>query len=252
MIGQGENILRLEKVNSTNNYALNLYRNNFDLTEGTVVLAHTQTDGKGLDKNRWESEPGKNLTFSVCLFPHFLPVEKQFELNKALSLGIYDFIKDMIPEEKVTVKWPNDIYIDDEKVAGILINNTVKGDILDFTVAGFGININQKMFVSNAPNPVSLVKFTGKELDIEESLEKVCKKLDVRYEQLRANQFAQLDTDYLNALYLLNETHIFRYKGKPIEATITGVSKYGHLQLIKPDGEKIECDLKEISFQSIV
>jgi BirA family biotin operon repressor/biotin-[acetyl-CoA-carboxylase] ligase len=249
MIGDRENIIKLEKLNSTNEYALSLYRSNAALREGTVIITDNQTAGKGLDKNRWESEPGKNLTFSVCLFPHFLPVEKQFELNKALSLGIYDFVRETIPDEKVTVKWPNDIYINDEKVAGILINNTIKGDVLDFTVAGFGININQTEFYSDAPNPVSLIKFTGKELSLEESLDKINKKLNVRYEQLWASRFSQLDSDYLKSLYLFNKTHTFGFGGGTVEAKITGISEYGHLQLITSRGKKLECDLKEISFR---
>ena len=241
-------IIRVKSVESTNDYALSLYRKGMQLSDGTIVITDTQTAGKGLDKNRWESEPGKNLTFSVCLFPHFLPVERQFELNKAVSLGIFDFVSEMVPDEKVTIKWPNDIYINDEKVAGILISNTVKGDILDFTVAGIGINVNQTRFLSDAPNPVSLISFLKKELSLKECLSLVCGKLDERYGQLRAGRFYQLDAGYLRSLYRLNELHNFKYKDKKISAMITGVSKYGHLQLTTSVGEKLECDLKEISF----
>jgi len=248
MIGDRINIIRLKSVKSTNDFALGLYGNIEDLKDGTIVVAHTQTTGKGLDKNRWESEPGRNLTFSVCLFPHFLPVEKQFELNKAMSLGIYDFVRDRVPNEKITIKWPNDIYINNEKVAGILINNTIKGNILDFTVAGFGININQAKFISEAPNPVSFIKYRDKKSTLDECLDLVCKKLDTRYEQLKANQFAQLDSDYLESLYRFNENHTFKYEGIIIDARITGISNFGHLQLDTKDGRKLECDLKNIAF----
>jgi len=248
MIGDRINIIRLKSVKSTNDFALGLYGNIEDLKDGTIVVAHTQTTGKGLDKNRWESEPGRNLTFSVCLFPHFLPVEKQFELNKAMSLGIYDFVRDRVPNEKITIKWPNDIYINNEKVAGILINNTIKGNILDFTVAGFGININQAKFISDAPNPVSFIKYRDKESTLDECLDLVCKKLDTRYEQLKANQFAQLDSDYLESLFRLNENHTFKYEGIIIDARITGISNFGHLQLDTKDSRKLECDLKDIAF----
>jgi BirA family biotin operon repressor/biotin-[acetyl-CoA-carboxylase] ligase len=248
MIGYKENIIRPGSVNSTNEYALELFRNNKITNDGTIVVTHNQTKGKGLDNNSWESEPGKNLTFSVCLFPHFLPVERQFELNKAMSLGIYDFVRDRVPNEKITIKWPNDIYINNEKVAGILINNTIKGNILDFTVAGFGININQAKFISDAPNPVSFIKYRDKKSTLDECLNLVCKKLDTRYEQLKANQFAQLDSDYLESLYRFNENHTFKYEGIIIDARITGISNFGHLQLDTKDGRKLECDLKDIAF----
>ncbi len=248
MIGQKGKIIRLNSVDSTNEYALGLYRNKVPPDDGTVVISDTQTNGKGLDKNKWESESGKNLTFSICLYPHFLPVEMQFEMNKALSLGIYDFIKEMVPNEKVTVKWPNDIYINNEKVAGILINNTISGNILDFSVAGFGININQTKFVSDAPNPVSLIKYLGNELNLDECLDLVCKKLDARYEQMKAGHFSQLDSGYLKSLFKINENSRFIYNGKVISAMITGVSEYGHLKLTTKTGESLECDLKKIVF----
>ena len=248
MIGDKENIIRPDSVNSTNDYALELFKNKGILTDGSVVVTDNQIAGKGLDRNRWESEPGKNLTFSVCLLPHFLPVEKQFELNKALSLGICDFVREVVPNEKVSIKWPNDIYINNEKVAGILISSTIRGDLLDFTVAGFGININQTIFLSDAPNPVSLIKYTDKELNLDECLELVCKKLDTRYGQLKANQFTLLDFNYLESLFRFNETHRFKFRGKMIKAKITGVSNFGHLQLVSSNGEKQECDMKEISF----
>jgi len=217
--------------------------------EGTVVTATEQTHGKGLDKNVWESEPGRNLTFSVLLKPVFLKAEQQFYLNKVVSLAVLDYIKQIVTQETVKIKWPNDVYISNGKVAGILINNTISGSSLLYSVVGIGININQEKFTGIAANPVSLIHWTKKALDRNECLTEMLRCLAERYRDLSLGNLYKINSDYLSSLYRLNEIHLFRYKNEIITAKITGLAEFGHLQLTIEGKGKIECDLKEIEFK---
>jgi BirA family biotin operon repressor/biotin-[acetyl-CoA-carboxylase] ligase len=217
--------------------------------EGTVVTATEQTRGKGLDKNVWESEPGMNLTFSVLLKPVFLKAEQQFYLNKVASLAVLDYVKQIIIKETVKIKWPNDVYIGNGKVAGILINNTISGNQLLYSVVGIGININQEKFTGIAANPVSLIHWTGNALDRNKCLEEMLRCLAERYGELSHGNLYKINSDYLSSLYRIHETHFFKYKNEIVYAKITGLSEFGHLQLTVEGNGKIECDLKEIEFK---
>lgn len=216
--------------------------------EGTVVSTYQQTKGRGLDGSEWESEPGKNLTFSVLLKPDFLFAHQQFSLNKVVSLAVMDFVKRYVHNQKVSIKWPNDIYIHNGKVAGILINNTISGNRMLHSVVGIGININQETFSGKAANPVSLIQFTGKPFDRFHCLEEIISDLSHRYLELSQGNPLVISRDYLAALYRINEPHLYRYTGETITATITGISEYGHLKLIQAGYGIIECDFKEIEF----
>ncbi|MCD4664581.1 MAG: biotin--[acetyl-CoA-carboxylase] ligase, partial [Bacteroidales bacterium] len=215
---------------------------------GTIVVATEQTSGKGLDKNSWESESRKNLTFSILLKPEFLKPERQFMLNKAIALGLFDYIQSVIKNNKVTIKWPNDIYIDNGKVAGTLINNTISGSNILYSIIGIGININQSLFKSNAPNPVSLKYYLKYNQDLNECLKSFCTFSNIRYGQLKKHEHSRLNSDYLDALYRYKEVFPYRFKGEIVNAKITGVSEYGKLQLVTSDNKKLECDMKEIEY----
>jgi BirA family biotin operon repressor/biotin-[acetyl-CoA-carboxylase] ligase len=119
-------IIEIAKVDSTNLYAERLV-NEQNVPEGTIILTHEQTAGKGQGENVWLSEPFKNLTISMILYPRFLPIDQQFLLNEAVSLGVIDFIHTLLPQGSCKVKWPNDICYNSSKLAGILINNTISG-----------------------------------------------------------------------------------------------------------------------------
>ncbi len=240
-------VITLQSVGSTNEYMIDQVRQGKIKQEGTVVVAIEQTSGKGLDKNSWESEKGKNLTFSILFKPVFLRADQQFMLNKCVSLGVFDFVMTTIPHRKVNIKWPNDIYVENKKIAGILINNTIEGSELIHSVAGIGININQLNFSDRLRNPVSLKQLIRKEFDPNQALNEILYFIENRYTQLLTNESAQLDTDYLNALYRMNEDFTYRFNDRKITARITGISDYGHLQLLTT-GERIECDFKEIEF----
>ena len=248
MLFSPDKIIRLHTVGSTNDYMIEQIRNGNINLEGTIVIADEQTSGKGMDINIWESEPGKNLTFSIFFKPDFLRADQQFLLNKSISLGVYDFIKSLVTHQKVTIKWPNDIYVGDKKIAGILINNTIAGNELLYSVAGIGVNINQQKFPGSVRNPVSLLHALRKELDLKQVLHELLYWLENRYDQLLRGEFVQINECYLESLYRVNELHFYRFKNKDLSARITGVSDFGHLQLTTDDNQRLECDFKEIEF----
>lgn len=249
MAAIGSQIIRLTEVGSTNNYLMDwLCREKPG--EGTVVIADYQSAGRGMDGNKWESEPGKNLTFSFVLYPSFLAPEAQFYLNKIVSLGLIDLVSELLPEHNdIQIKWPNDIYTGNEKVAGTLIQNGIKGSAFDFAVIGIGLNINQKSFPPGSGNPVSLQMIAHRAFNLEDVLSRTFSKLEYRFDQLKQGVKKEIDEDYLNNLYRINQLAGFIFKGKSIRAKITGVNRYGQLILEIPGEKTIECDMKEIKFR---
>jgi len=240
-------VIELESVDSTNEYAKKLL-NKGDVEQGTIVIAKSQLWGKGQDGNFWESEPDKNLTFSLILYPDFLPAEKQFQLNKIVSLAICDFVKTIVEQNKVSIKWPNDIYVDDKKAAGILIENTIAGNTLKTVVVGIGLNVNQLVFKSDAPNPVSLKNVTDKDFDLQDCLGDLYLSIENRYWQLKNNSEDIINQDYLDSLYRVGVMAKYEYNKELIEAKITGISPFGKLILETSDKNTLECDMKELAF----
>ena len=246
----GKNIIKLRTVDSTNKYLQELIFSGKKLSDGDTYLAHLQTGGQGMGNNRWESEAGKNLTFSIFIEPAFLAADKQFMLNKSVSLALYDFVRNKIPDKSVTIKWPNDIYIENSKVSGILINHTIQGNHILNSIIGIGININQKQFISNAPNPTSLIHHLSYESDLDDCLNDVCNNLNFRFQQLTRGEYEKLNIDYEHALLTLNKFHSFKVtdSNEIILGKITGVTNYGQLIVTDKNGEKREFGFKEIEF----
>ena len=244
----GNEIIRLKEIDSTNRFFMD-WLSREKLEEGTLVITDNQTAGRGTDGAIWESEPSMNLTFSFILYPSFLAIDAQFYLNKVISLGLADIVQEMLSDHKdIRIKWPNDIYIGDHKVAGTLIQNGVKGSQFEFAVVGIGLNVNQGSFNGDAANPVSLQMVAGKKFDLEDVLKRTITKIERRYELLKQGSKQAIDEDYLKLLYRLQQLAGFIYKGNPIKAKITGVNRYGQLILEIPGEKIIECDLKEIKF----
>ena len=218
--------------------------------EGTLIMAENQTAGRGTDGARWESEPSMNLTFSFLLYPSFLAVESQFYLNKIISLGLADLVWDVLPgRDDIRIKWPNDIYIGDLKVAGTLIQNGVKGSRLEYAIIGIGLNVNQESFSGKALNPVSLKTMAGHKFDLEALLYKALEKIEYRYNLLKLGLKKAIDDDYLKLLYRFQVLSDYMYLRSRIRAKITGINRYGQLILEIPGQKMIECDLKEIRFE---
>lgn len=244
----GKVLHMFDELQSTNDYALSLLSKSKPI-EGTVISAHHQTAGKGQIGSSWLVEAGKNLTLSVILHPHFLPIPRQFLLNQAVSLAVVDFLKQFIRTDIVRLKWPNDVYIGDKKSTGILIQNTISGSKLQNTVVGLGININQTDFPTILPNPTSLALATGQNnYDLAELRQVLFSCLEARYLQLKAKHWEQLNEAYHNTLYKLNEAHLFQSAdGQSFKGIITGVTEQGLLKIETDTGLRT-FSLKEVTF----
>lgn len=232
----------LDSVESTNRYCEAL-----DLTQVedfTCYWALEQTAGIGQRGNYWVSAPGENLTFSIVLYPTFLPADKQFHLTEALSLALVDFLKAFIPLP--SIKWPNDIYVGNKKICGTLVSTRLTGNNIASAVCGIGLNINQTTFPNWVPNPTSLRLLTGKEYKLEPLLTQLLDCLEKRYTELRSGR--NLEPEYLNHLMNLGVPIHYIYKGEEITATITGIDPYGHLLLTTDNGQRLCCAMKEITF----
>jgi birA, biotin-[acetyl-CoA-carboxylase] ligase region len=213
---------------------------------GTVFVADTQTKGRGQRSNTWESEPYKNLTFSLILYPEFLKIDEQFLLSKAISVAVVDFLNECGLCAKI--KWPNDIYIGDKKTTGILIENSIIGNSLSAAIIGVGLNVNQKVFLSDAPNPTSIAIELGKELDREKSLQRLLFLFEQRYNMLVKRDFEQLEKDYFANLYRNNGFYEYVSDGTKFKAKIIGISNIGELLLETENGEQRKFAFKEIGF----
>ncbi len=245
----GKFLIRLPEVDSTNIYAAQLLLSKTKPIDGTVVFTYRQTAGRGQYGSSWESEPDKNVALSLICYPSFLPAVRQFDLNKAVSLAVCDCIAALpgVPPEDVAIKWPNDLYIKDKKVAGILIQNTISGVGLQSSVIGIGLNVGQQMF-QRAPKATSLTVATGRVYDLDDCLQRLCECLERRYLFLQGGDRVKTDADYLSHLYLYRRESLFRYPGgKRFMGVITGVDETGRLILETDEGEQ-RFGLKEIEF----
>ena len=239
------NIILVETVDSTNTCLKKLAHNEV-LEEGTIIVTHNQTAGKGQRGNSWESETGKNITCSALLFPSFLPAQRYFLLSEAVSLGVKETLDTYI--DGVTVKWPNDIYHNERKIAGILIENELMGNVLKMSIVGIGVNINQEHFLSDAPNPVSLKQITGHDYNSETILKELIKNILYRYQQLKNGDTESIIRMYHKALYC--KTGFYRYEDNEgtFKARIDRVSDNGFLHLVTDKNEKRSYAFKSVRF----
>lgn len=235
-------IYRFTELSSTNDEAVKACYG-----EGDVIVAERQTAGRGQRGHKWESEESQNLTFTLILEPTFLAPERQFLLSEAVALGV----SDMLEEYGITaqIKWTNDIYVSNRKVAGILIEHKLQGAGIARTIAGVGLNVNQMSFPSELPNPISMRQVRRFEFDREEVLESLIKHLMARYEQLRRGEEESLQEDYHNHLYRLGALHWYALPdGRCFRGTIRGVEPSGALRI--EDEKRVERSFlfKEVEF----
>lgn len=232
-------------LESTNKYCKLLDPNS--VGEFTVICARNQTGGIGQKGNSWVSEPFKNLTFSLILKPTFLRAEYQYSLTMALAVAIADAIANLLPSQKISIKWPNDIYVGDGKICGILTTVSVSGGYLSHAICGIGVNVNQTVFPECVPNPTSLSMHAGRTFVIDDVLNLVLRQIQSVYDLLKQSPTIIRDR-YMNRLYRLGQQSKYLYKGETISATITDITNFGHLVLRGADGARISCDLKEIAY----
>ena len=228
-------IVHIDDTDSTNRWLK-------DHGEGTmVVMTDYQTAGKGCGSNSWESERGQNLTFSMLIHPDGITAREQFHITEVVSVALCRTLQSYI-YNKVEIKWPNDIYVGDRKICGILIENRLQGNVIVDSIIGIGLNVNQRVFLSDAPNPVSMYQLTGQETDREALLADFLQTFD---EVMASETAAQ---DYRQRLYRSSGSYAFEDAGGRFEGTITGVEADGHLLIRDETGRVRRYAFKEVTF----
>ena len=241
----GKNLIFMPECPSTNDAMLLLCQAEA-CPEGTVIVTARQTAGRGQRGNSWESEAGKNLTFTVLVKPSFLPISRQFYLNIFVALGIRDYLTSSAGL-KVQVKWPNDIVYDQQKIAGVLIENQISGHMISTTAIGIGLNVNQQQFNNNL-SATSVRIATGDEYDLSTALDLLLHKLELRYLDLKAGKYEALLKDYLDHLFMLDRQSTFSDQGGTFSGTIRGIDPSGRL-LVERFGGTQAYDLKAIQYR---
>jgi BirA family biotin operon repressor/biotin-[acetyl-CoA-carboxylase] ligase len=248
-------ITTLESTESTNNYLQDLVSQKkensenllpTDIPEFYTVRTNFQTNGKGQKENSWISEPEKNILLSTIIYPK-IKAEDQFIINIMITLGILDFCKRTLKSNDLTIKWPNDIYYKDSKLGGVLIEHSVMGNSIIYSILGIGLNINQLIFPKSLPNPVSISQITKQDYNIDQCVRDLLTDISNRYFKIETN-LQQLKKEYLHSLYRYKELHLYSINNTKIKATINNVNKYGMLCLTTSESEKLECNFKEISY----
>ncbi len=238
-------IINLQTVDSTNSYAHYLLSRNV-LKEETVINAYCQESGRGQAENKWESEAGKNLTFTLALFPGYLHVENQFYLLQAVSLAIIDFLESHEIVSKI--KWPNDILVSDSKIGGILIENSIMNSSLAYSLIGIGLNVNQKKFSNFTFKAQSMKNLTFIEYNLNELLNQLLICLKKQVDRLREKHFVSIKKDYIEKLYKFGQKSPFSSGGDIFFGKITDVNESGQLVIITDEGKVQGFMFKEVEF----
>ena len=236
--------IALEETTSTNAYAKTLpEEGNHELT---LVTTEFQTAGRGAGTNTWESERGKNLLFSLVVYPQRLQANQMFALSEVTALAIRDALSSYTSGFRI--KWPNDVYYNDKKIVGMLIENDLRGKWVRRSIIGVGVDVNQTRFLSDAPNPVSLAQILGKEVDRDQVLESILHQFNHYYGMMEREQFAELHNRYMQYLYRKNDMHSYADTTGTFQARIIDVESTGHLVLECQNGEQRRYDFKEVKF----
>lgn len=243
----GHNSICLEQVDSSNNYARKLVRDNMPV-EGTVIVAKEQTKGRGQRENSWLSAPGLNLTCSYILTPVFLSATNQFALSAAVALSVFETLVEYLPQSDVKIKWPNDVLVGEKKIAGILIENTLRKSNLDTSIAGIGINVNQVDF-DDGLNATSIKIESGLLIKIDDVLNVLNQKLEKNYLKLRAGKSIDILKELNQHLFGIGKTLEFSVNGKDRSLKVIGTSAIGELELEHPDGRRALYQHHEITWK---
>ncbi|MDF7813304.1 biotin--[acetyl-CoA-carboxylase] ligase [Hymenobacter sp. YC55] len=241
----GQQVVSLPECASTNTEAQDLIHRN-RATDGCVVITDKQTAGRGQRGNRWEAAPGENLTLSVVWRPTFLPAPDQFLLSQAVALAVHDWAATLLgPDPALRVKWPNDIFFGNRKLGGILIENTLSGTMIQHSIVGIGMNINQREF--QVPTATSFSALTGRAYELAPLASRLLEHLERRYLQLRAGRLAAIRHDYRQVLYRYQQPHVYEVDGQQITGEIVDVDEAGRLAL-SVSGQIRHFDLKQIRY----
>jgi len=237
----GRKVIYLNHVDSTNNYTAKLLKDG-KIDNGTVILAEDQFSGKGYRSSRWVSNSGENLTISVFLDNVNLSVKNQFLLTQIVSLILVDLLKRF--KIKSEIKWPNDIYVGGEKIAGVLIENQIKLSTIKSSIVGIGLNVNQIHFEDFIAT--SIKKHTGKFQNIDNVLYLFINSFNKIW-NLYFHQASFIEKEYLNHLYLRDVISNYKDGMGVFSGIIRGVKSSGKL-LVEKDKNRIGYGMKEIEF----
>ena len=228
---------------STNDDARDVQYDHFD-----AIWAEQQSAGRGQRGHTWHSRKGENLTFSVVLKPHFLPIVEQFLLSEIVALALVDTLAKY--GIKCSIKWTNDIYAGDKKIVGVLIEHSLSCERIERTIVGVGINVNQPSFPDDLPNPTSMLIERGCSFDREEVLDSFLSALRGWYDILERGDKERVQSSYRQLMYRLDEPHTYYLpNGEGFIATIRGVRPSGELCLEHSDGVVREYAFKEVEFK---
>ncbi len=240
----GKNLVFLPSCHSTNDIASEIIQNN-EFIDGTVILTDHQTAGKGQRGNVWESAPGENLLMSIILKTSFVKIERQFDLSIAVAVSVFEALK-VCGVSNLSIKWPNDIYINQKKIGGVLTENSILGQKMGNSIIGIGINIHQTKFEN--PRASSLVLEAPKmAFERETIIEKICEFLEYNLSLLKEGKTDLLEKKYSENLFALNEQRMFKTSEGIVEGKIIGVTENGLLKIISQNKEKYY-NIKEIEY----
>ncbi|MGN7203518.1 biotin--[acetyl-CoA-carboxylase] ligase [Pedobacter sp. SAFR-022] len=243
----GQNLIKLTTVDSTNNYLKILVSKSEPLAEGTVIMADDQFAGRGQQNSTWIAAPGKNLTFSLLLHPLFLPINDQFKLNMVICNALKTALANFTGKN-IVFKWPNDLYYNDQKLGGILIENLLAGNKYKSAIVGIGINVNQLEFSPLlAGKATSIAQILQEDVNLVQLLAEICSQIESGYLRLKSGAYADLQAQYLTGLYKYDEIAWYKQGDVVFEAKITGVTSSGQLVMEK-EGKQLQFNLKEIEF----
>jgi len=240
----GKKIIEFDSLDSTNVFASKLLAENI-LPEGTTIVAKFQSLGKGYSGNSWQSEAGKNLLLSVILYPTFLSLRHQFFLNQISSLAVANTVESFLVNAAVKIKWPNDVFADDRKIAGILIENSVQSESFRHSIIGIGVNVNQENLKATLLHATSFIMISGKEFSLEEVMHELFSQLEKRYLQLKQQRIDLIERDYMKKLYRIEELSWFSSDEKKFRGKIVGITAEGKL-IIETSGKHEVFSLKEV------
>ena len=235
-------VRHIDETDSTNRW---LKTEGGEWKENTVkcIVAEYQTAGKGCGTNSWESERGKNLLLSMLIHPNKVAAADQFILSMVNALALKRTLDNYVSD--ITIKWPNDIYWRDKKICGTLIETTLQGSLIKDCIIGTGMNINQQVFKSDAPNPVSLYQLLGHEVNREEVLQQLLDNFGALLDEWDADH---IRASYRQQLYRREGLHPYRDADGTFEATLMTVEDDGHLLLKGTEGRVRRYAFKEVSF----
>lgn len=238
--------IHLKSTYSTNTFLIE--KASAQNVENTVVYADAQSHGKGLGSNTWESEPLKNLTFSVALNTGFIEVGNQFQLSQSIAVALHKFLSNYLNINDLFIKWPNDILFDNQKLSGVLISNLLKNNRMDLSIVGIGINVNQLEFLDWPTHPISMKMITGKDFDLDALLHSAVESIYETLELLRLDGYTVINDYYLEHLYRYHQWSNYLIDGETKRLFLKGLDSFGRLLLLDDESNEFAFDVKQIRF----